>query len=92
MKGGGVIRKLKKYTQTRFKWADSVYDKAAADYSVSFIEALCHTKGTWAGKTFELIDWQEQIIRDVFGTLKPNDSSSPSVLTARSFSPKVSSF
>ncbi len=25
-----------------------------------------------AGKPFELIDWQEQIIRDLFGTLKPN--------------------
>ena len=43
-----------------------------ADYAVNFIECLCHTKGTWAGKPFELIDWQEQIIRDIFGTLKPN--------------------
>ena len=50
----------------------SYYDKAAADYAVAFIESLCHTKGTWARKPFELIDWQEQIIRDVFGTLKPN--------------------
>lgn len=50
----------------------SHYDKDAADFAVSFIEELCHTKGTWAGKKFELIDWQEQIIRDVFGTLKPN--------------------
>lgn len=33
---------------------------------------LLDTKGTWAGKPFELIDWQEQIIRDIFGTLKPN--------------------
>jgi phage terminase large subunit-like protein len=51
---------------------DSHYDKDAADYAVSFIESLCHTKGTWAGKPFELIDWQEQIIRDIFGILKPN--------------------
>jgi phage terminase large subunit-like protein len=51
---------------------DSHYDKAAADYAVSFIECLCHTKGIWARKPFELIDWQEQIIRDVFGILKPN--------------------
>jgi len=50
----------------------SHYDKQAADYAVSFIECLCHTKGTWAGKPFELIDWQERIIRDVFGILKPN--------------------
>jgi phage terminase large subunit-like protein len=25
-----------------------------------------------AGKPFLLIDWQEQIVRDLFGTLKPN--------------------
>ena len=50
----------------------SHYDKDAADYAVMFIESLCHTKGTWARKPFELIDWQEQIIRDVFGILKPN--------------------
>ena len=65
-----VIRKLKKYTPTPFKAKDSVYDKQAADNAVAFIECLAHTKGTWAGKPFLLIDWQEQIIRDVFGTLK----------------------
>ncbi len=66
------MRKLKKYTPTKFKAKDSRYDKAAADFAVAFIESLCHTKGTWAGKPFELIDWQEQIIRDLFGILKPN--------------------
>ena len=65
-------RKLKKYKPTQFMAADSVYSKEAADFAVNFIECLCHTKGTWAGKPFELIDWQEQIIRDIFGTLKPN--------------------
>ena len=67
-----AMRKLKKYKPTKFRARGSVYDKAAADYAVSFIECLCHTKGTWAGKPFELIDWQEQIIRDVFGTVKGN--------------------
>ena len=66
------MRKLKKYKPTRFMAKDSRYDKDAADFAVAFIESLSHTKGTWAGKPFELIDWQEQIIRDVFGTLKPN--------------------
>ena len=51
---------------------DSYYDKDAADYAVNFIECLSHTKGKWSGKPFELIDWQEKIIRDIFGTLKPN--------------------
>ena len=57
---------------TPFKAKDSVYDKQAADNAVAFIECLSHTKGTWAGQPFLLIDWQEKIIRDVFGTLKPN--------------------
>ena len=52
--------------------ADSKYNKDAADFAVMFIEQLCHTKGTWAGKPFDLIDWQEQIVRDIFGILKPN--------------------
>ena len=66
------MRKLKKYKPTRFKAKDSYYDKETADFAVAFIENLCHTKGTWAGKPFELIDWQEQIIRDLFRTLKAN--------------------
>jgi len=66
------IRKLKKYKPTPFMAKDSIYDKAAADYAVNFIECLRHTKGKWAGKPFELIDWQEQIIRDIFGIIKPN--------------------
>ena len=66
------MRKLKKYKPTAFMAEGSYYDKDAADYAVSFIQALSHTKGSWAGKPFELIDWQEQIVRDIFGILKPN--------------------
>lgn len=71
-KEGAIIRKLKAYKQTRFKEETSLYDKEKADYAVNFVECLTHTKGQWAGKPFELIDWQEQIIRDLFGTIKPN--------------------
>ena len=63
---------MARFKPTRFMAKDSKYDKKAADYAVSFIECLSHTKGTWAGKKFELLDWQEQIIRDLFGILKPN--------------------
>lgn len=66
------MRKLKKYTPTKFKAKTSKYSKEMADYAVNFIECLKHTDGIWHGKPFELIDWQEQIIRDVFGILKPN--------------------
>jgi len=61
-----------KYSPSPFMAKDSHYDKDAADYAVNFIKCLSHTKGTWAGKPFDLIPWQEQIIRDLFGILKPN--------------------
>lgn len=67
-----MMRKLKNYKPTKFMEKTSHYDQYAADYAVAFIEELCHTKGTWAGRKFELIDWQEQIIRDLFGVLKEN--------------------
>lgn len=70
--GGGELRKLKKYVPTKFMAKDSIYDKEAADFVVAFIEQLKHTKGEFYNQPFELIDWQEQIIRDVFGTLKPD--------------------
>ena len=51
----------------------SHYDKAAADYVVDFIEQLRHTKGEFYNQPFALIDWQERIIRDIFGTLRSDD-------------------
>ena len=52
------MRKLKNYKPTRFMAETSHYSKKMADFAVMFIEQLTHTKGTWAGKPFELIDWQ----------------------------------
>lgn len=66
------IRKLKKYKPTRFMAEGSAYNRDLADLAVSFIGCLKHTKGEWYGQNFELIDWQEQIIRDLFGIVKPN--------------------
>ncbi len=66
------MRKLENYTPTKFMAETSHYDASKADFAVNFIQNLRHTKGRWAGKPFELIDWQEQIIRDLFGIIKPN--------------------
>ena len=60
----------KGYEPTKFMAEDSFYDKRKADRAVSFIELLTHTKGTWSGKRFKLLPWQERIIRDVFGIVK----------------------
>jgi phage terminase large subunit-like protein len=48
------------------------YDKEAGDRAVRFFEGLKHTKGRWRGKPFTLLPWQKKIIREVFGTLKPD--------------------
>ena len=64
----------KKYTPTPFMAADSTYDEIKADHAVNFIECLSHTKGIWAGKPFDLLGWQEQIIRDLFGVVKADGS------------------
>lgn len=48
------------------------YDKHKADFAVAFIEQLKHTKGIWHGVNFTLLPWQNEIIKDVFGTTKPN--------------------
>ena len=61
---------MAKYKPTKFKLKTSYYDQEKADFAVGFIECLCHTKGRWAGKPFKLLPWQEQIVRDIFGTVK----------------------
>jgi phage terminase large subunit-like protein len=70
--GKGVLLMPDKYTPTKFKADTSRYDADKADRAVLFIESLCHTKGEWAGKPFKLLHWQEIIIRDIFGVVKPN--------------------
>ena len=60
------------YTPTSFMLPTSHYDKAKADRAVAFVRNLRHTKGKWAGKPFALLPWQEQIVRDLFGVVKPD--------------------
>lgn len=66
------IPKLENYTPTKFMLPTSHYDEAKANRAVRFIENLKHTKGKWAGKTFWLFPWQEQIVRDIFGIVDEN--------------------
>ncbi|NPV80178.1 MAG: terminase large subunit [Firmicutes bacterium] len=48
------------------------FSEARAAHAVRFINLLKHTKGKWAGRPFDLRPWQEKVIRDVFGTLRPD--------------------
>ncbi|MFA5130410.1 MAG: terminase TerL endonuclease subunit [Patescibacteria group bacterium] len=37
-----------------------------------FINHLKHVKSPWRGATFELLDWQMELIKGIYGTLKPD--------------------
>ncbi len=49
-----------------------MFDEGKAKRTVDFINCLKHTKGKWRGQPFDLLPWQETVIRDVFGTVKEN--------------------
>jgi phage terminase large subunit-like protein len=47
-----------------------VYDETKADRAIRFIRKLKHTKGKWAGRSFNLLPWQEdQILKPLFGNV-----------------------
>jgi len=45
------------------------YSEKRANRVIGFIEQLKHTKGKWAGCPFQLIPWEVDLIKKVFGTL-----------------------
>ena len=47
-----------------------MFDSSKAERAVTFINNLKHTKGVWHGVPFDLLPWQDKIIRDIFGTVK----------------------
>ena len=72
MPGVIIFRKLKNYKPCKYMLPNSHYDKDEADFVVNFIQSLKHTKGEFYKQKFDLIDWQERLIRDIFGILKPD--------------------
>jgi phage terminase large subunit-like protein len=47
---------------------DFVYDPVKAERPIRFIHKFCrHYEGAFAGKPFELIDWQQLLLRTAFG-------------------------
>ena len=58
------------FIPTRFMLPTSRFDAQKAEYVISFIEKLKHTKGEWFNKPFLLLDWQQDIIKNLFGVIK----------------------
>ena len=49
-----------------------MHDKKKALHAINFVELLKHTKGSFYGKSFKLLDWQHGVIWDVYGTMDSN--------------------
>jgi len=58
------------FQATKFMLPTSYYDEDKAEYVISFIENLKHTKGDWHNKPFKLLPWQKEIICNLFGVIK----------------------
>ncbi|NTW70667.1 MAG: terminase large subunit [Eubacteriaceae bacterium] len=60
------------FTPTEYMLPTSHYDEWRAQHTINFIENLKHTKGEWYNKPFKLLPWQDTIIRNLFGVIKPS--------------------
>ena len=58
------------YTPSRFMLPTSHFDREKGERAVRFIEMLRHTKGKWHAQPFRLLDWQYDIVMDLFGIVK----------------------
>lgn len=58
------------------------FDERKARRVTRFFENLKHTKGKFFGTPFHLLPWQEQILRDVFGTVRDDDPTTRQYNTA----------
>ena len=67
------FRRLKNYKPSEYKAPMSIYREKYADAAVLFCQHLRHTTGKWHGQPFQLIDWQERLLRDLFGIVKQHN-------------------
>lgn len=70
----GWLRWLRSEADERAAQAGCYFSARHADYVTEFFPALLqHSKGQWAGKPFELLDWQrDELVQPLFGWLRPD--------------------
>lgn len=51
------------------------FDEAAARHAIDFNQFVCHSKGEWAGKVFDLESWQSFIRWCIFGWKRRSDGT-----------------
>lgn len=61
------------HTYDQAKPEGSYFDDEAADHAVDWIESnVRHYKAEWAGQPFYLLDWQQRLVRHIFGWKRPD--------------------
>lgn len=60
------------FVPSRFMLPTSYFDDRRAQFVIDFIRQLKHTKGEWHGEPFILLDWQLELIKNIFGVIKEN--------------------
>ena len=53
--------------------AELLYNQEAVDHVFAFFKLLVFGQNEWAGKPFELLPWQEQLIREFYGVQVKDD-------------------
>ena len=48
------------------------FDEAKAERAVKFFSGLTHIQGRWAGQPFKLLDWQDVLVREIYGWVDEN--------------------
>lgn len=51
-----------------------MYNKGKADFVINFIQCLKHVDGKWYGVPFTLLSWQQEAIKEFYGTVKENEA------------------
>ena len=49
-----------------------MYIQKYADQAIEFIQCLTHTSARWAGERFILLDWQVELVSELFGNVDEN--------------------
>lgn len=71
---GELVRLACKRYLSWFERDDIYFDQEKAERPVRFISKLKHFEGAYAGKNFELVDWQRFLVYGIYGWIRKDDN------------------
>ena len=71
---GELVKLACKRYLSWFERDDIYFDQEKAERPVRFIAKLKHFEGAYAGKNFELVDWQRFLVYAIYGWIRKDDN------------------